>query len=126
MNIIQRLNAAFEKLVGIVLKIYGHPITFLLATIMVIIFLVERDLTQEPLGDIIRDLMLSITFLSFFLIQKAVNKYTAAIHIKMNELVSAHESARNELVNIEEKTEDELLKIAQEFKEKGAEENNKK
>jgi low affinity Fe/Cu permease len=82
------------------------------------VFLVDKNFERQNLHDIIRDIMFSITFLSFFLIQKAVNKYTAALHIKMNELVSAHDKARNELVNIEEKTEEELQQIAEEFKNK--------
>ena len=112
------MKRMFEKLVGVVLNIYGHPVTFLLAAAVVTIFLADKNFHSQNLHDIIRDLMFCITFLSFFLIQKAVNKYTAAIHIKMNELVSAHEKARNELVNVEEKTEDELKEIADEFKNK--------
>jgi low affinity Fe/Cu permease len=109
---------AFEKLVESILKIYGHPITFILAAVLVGVFLADKNFQRQNIHDIIRDIMFCITFLSFFLIQKAVNKYTTALHIKMNELVSAHDKARNELVNIEEKTEEELQEIAEEFKNK--------
>jgi low affinity Fe/Cu permease len=53
-----------------------------------------------------------VTFLSFFIIQKAFNKYTAAVHLKMNELVSAHDKASNEVINIEHKTEAEVKELA--------------
>ena len=112
------MKRVFERLVEMFLKIYGHPVTFLLATILVGVFLVDKAFQRQELYEILRDIMYCITFLSFFLIQKAVNKYTTAIHIKINELVSAHEKARNELVNIEEKTEDELQEIAEDFKNK--------
>ncbi|KAB1231605.1 low affinity iron permease family protein [Chryseobacterium viscerum] len=49
-----------------------------------------------------------ITFLMVFLIQKAQNKDSKAIQIKLNELIASHESASNQLVDIEDLTEDEL------------------
>jgi len=42
-----------------------------------------------------------ITFLMVFLIQKAQNKDSLAIQLKLNELVAAHEFASNRLVNVE-------------------------
>jgi low affinity Fe/Cu permease len=52
-----------------------------------------------------------ITFLMVFLIQKAQNKDSLAIQLKLNELVAAHEFASNRLVNVECMTEDELMVI---------------
>jgi len=43
-----------------------------------------------------------------FLIQKAQNKDSKAIQIKLNELISAHDKANNRIVYIEDLTEDEL------------------
>jgi low affinity Fe/Cu permease len=55
-----------------------------------------------------------ITFLMVFLIQKAQNKDSLAIQLKLNELVAAHEFASNRLVDIENITEDEL-KVIQKY-----------
>lgn len=55
-----------------------------------------------------------ITFLMVFLIQKAQNKDSLAIQLKLNELVAAHEFASNRLVNVEDMTEDEL-KVIQKY-----------
>ncbi len=55
-----------------------------------------------------------ITFLMVFLIQKAQNKDSLAIQLKLNELVAAHEYASNRLVDVESLTEDEL-KIIQKY-----------
>ena len=55
-----------------------------------------------------------ITFLMVFLIQKAQNKESLAIQLKLNELVAAHEFASNRLVNVENMTEDEL-KVIQKY-----------
>lgn len=52
-----------------------------------------------------------ITFLMVFLIQKAQNKDSLAIQLKLNELVAAHQFASNRLVNVEDMTEDELKVI---------------
>lgn len=49
-----------------------------------------------------------ITFLMVFLIQKAQNKDSKAIQIKLNELIATHERASNRIVDIEDLTEDEL------------------
>ncbi len=49
-----------------------------------------------------------ITFLMVFLIQKAQNKDSLAIQLKLNELVAAHQYASNRLVNVEGMSEDEL------------------
>ena len=50
-----------------------------------------------------------ITFLMVFLIQKSQNKDSVALHIKLDELVSALEPANNRLVDVEDLTEAELL-----------------
>lgn len=55
-----------------------------------------------------------ITFLMVFLIQKAQNKDSLAIQLKLNELVAAHDRASNRLVNVEDMTEDEL-KVIQKY-----------
>ncbi|MBC8046237.1 MAG: low affinity iron permease family protein [Fimbriimonadaceae bacterium] len=49
-----------------------------------------------------------ITFLMVFLIQRAQNKESAAIQLKLNELVASNEHASNRLVSVEDMTEDEL------------------
>lgn len=49
-----------------------------------------------------------------FLIQRSQNKDSIAIHLKLNELVVAHEFASNRLVAVEDISEDEL-KVLQKF-----------
>ena len=45
------------------------------------------------------------------MIQKAQNKDSKAIQIKLNELIAAHEKASNRIVDIEDLTEKELDKL---------------
>ena len=49
-----------------------------------------------------------ITFLMVFIIQQSQNKDTAAIHLKLNELIASNEKASNRLVDIEDLTEEEI------------------
>jgi low affinity Fe/Cu permease len=107
----QRIEQGFESMVSIALKIYGHPFTFVIAFVLVLFFLVQSVRNYTYLQDLIRDIILSITFLSFFIIQKAVNKTSAAIRIKINELIVSHDKANNDLLGIEEKTETELEEL---------------
>jgi low affinity Fe/Cu permease len=49
-----------------------------------------------------------VTFLMVFLIQRAQNKESLAVQLKLSELVAAMQGASNRLVNVEDLTEDEL------------------
>lgn len=44
-----------------------------------------------------------------FIIQQSQNKDTAAIHLKLNELIASNEKASNRLVDIEDITDEELM-----------------
>ena len=61
------------------------------------------------------DVIFSVTFLSIFIIQKSVNRFSAALHLKMNELVASHDNASNRIINIEEKTEEEIRALAKHY-----------
>ena len=52
-----------------------------------------------------------VTFLMVFLIQRAQNKDSHAVHLKLNELVAAIEGASNRLINAENLTEEELATL---------------
>jgi low affinity Fe/Cu permease len=52
-----------------------------------------------------------VTFLMVFLIQRAQNKDSQAIHLKLNEIVAALHGASNRLINIEDLTEAEVATL---------------
>src|SRR2546425_8028839 len=56
-----------------------------------------------------------ITFLMVFLIQRAQNKDSQAIHLKLNELVVAVEGASNRLINVEDLSEEEVQILHRHF-----------
>ncbi len=107
-NILVLLDSIFEKVTAAVLRFLGHSITFFLALCMVIYFLVNKEFYRQSLHSSIRDIILSITFLSFFIIQKSFNHFSKALHVKLNELVASHDKASNRLVNAENMSEREL------------------
>src|SRR5215212_7077079 len=56
-----------------------------------------------------------VTFLMVFLIQRAQNKDSMAIQLKLNELVAAVQGASNRLINVEDLTEDEVKVLHQHY-----------
>jgi low affinity Fe/Cu permease len=57
-----------------------------------------------------------VTFLMVFLIQRAQNKDSAAIHMKLNELLAATRGASNRLISSEELSEDEVAILRKHYR----------
>jgi low affinity Fe/Cu permease len=49
-----------------------------------------------------------VTFLMVFLIQRAQNKDSLVLHLKLNELIAAHKGASNRLINAQDFSETEI------------------
>ena len=58
-----------------------------------------------------------VTFLMVFLIQRAQNKESLAIHLKLNEVVAAMHGASNRLISVEDLSEDEVQILRQHYRE---------
>ena len=56
-----------------------------------------------------------VTFLMVFLIQRAQNKDSMAIQLKLNELIAATRGASNHLINVEQKSEQDLRILRQHY-----------
>jgi low affinity Fe/Cu permease len=56
-----------------------------------------------------------VTFLMVFLIQAMQNRDSKAMHLKLDELLRAVQSARTSLVSLEQMSDDELAALADEF-----------
>ena len=91
----------------------GSPGAFIGASLLVIIWAATGPFFKfsEVWQMVINTGTTIVTFLMVFLIQKAQNKDSKAIQIKLNELVAAHENANNRIVDIEDLTEEELDQI---------------
>lgn len=103
----------FEKFSTKATKAAGSTPAFLIAVLVVVVWAACGPIFHysETWQLVINTSTTIITFLMVFLIQKAQNKESMAIQLKLNELVAAHEFASNRLVDVESMTEEELAVI---------------
>ena len=91
----------------------GKPMAFILAALAVIVW----GLTGPMFGFsdtwqlVINTSTTIVTFLMVFLIQRAQNKDSLAIHLKLNEIVAALSGASNRLVDVESLSEKDLVQL---------------
>ena len=116
-NAIARLAGARRHTVGIVERVSstateltGHTTAFVWALLLVVGWTLSGPMfhysdTWQLFINTITNL---ITFLMVFLIQRAQNKDTMALQLKVNELIAAQKGAHNSLIAIEELSEEEL------------------
>jgi low affinity Fe/Cu permease len=116
-SIYRHTEWGFEKLVSTSISVLGNSITFIIAFCTVIFWLSNKEFLAENIHQRIGDVILGVTFLSLFIIQKSSNRSSASIHLKLNELVASHPPASNALINVEEKTEHELSELSKEYAE---------
>lgn len=107
----------FEKLVSFAITILGNSVSFILALCLVLFWWINNLFTSWDAHEIIGDIIFGTTFLSLFIIQKSFNRFSGSLHLKINELVSSHETASNSVINAEEKTEREITELSKEYAE---------
>ena len=104
-------NGAFEKFATKVSKAAGSTTAFIGAFLLVVAWAISGPIFNysETWQLVINTGTTIITFLMVFLIQKAQNKDSLAIQLKLNELVASNEYSSNSLVDIESMTEEEMM-----------------
>ena len=105
----------FEKLTLVATIILSNSVTFIIAFCTVIFWLSNKRFSTEDIHARIGDVILGVTFLYLFIIQKSFNHFSASLHLKVNELVSSHKTASNAVMNAEEKTEEEITELSKEY-----------
>src|SRR3970040_172104 len=116
-KIYSQLESVFEKLTSVATTILGNSITFIVAFGLVLYWWITSFLATKDMHQIIGDIIFGTTFLSLFIIQKSFNKFSASLHLKINELVSSHDTASNAVMNAEAKTEREITELSKEYSE---------
>lgn len=106
----------FNRIASWVTQKTGSPAAFIMATSLVLVWLISGPLFgfSDTWQLVINTSTTIITFLMVFIIQQSQNKDTAAIQLKLNELIASDERASNRLVDVEDLTEDEL-KVLKKF-----------
>lgn len=104
-------SSTFEKFATHVSKMTGSTPAFITALLVVIVWAISGPFFDfsETWQLVINTGTTIITFLMVFLIQKAQNKDSLAIQLKLNELVASNEFSSNRLVDIESMTEEEMI-----------------
>ncbi len=116
-NIYRHTERGFEKLTSVATAVLGNSITFMVALGTVIFWICNKRFSTEDIHARIGDVILGLTFLYLFIIQKSFTHFSASLHLKVNELVASNEAARNAVINAEEKTEDEIIELSKEYAE---------
>lgn len=103
-------QSIFESFANKATAFTGSSPAFIGAALIVIIWAISGPFFKfsETWQLVINTGTTIITFLMVFLIQKAQNKDSKAIQIKLNELIASNEKASNRIVDIEDLTEKEL------------------
>lgn len=103
-------NNLFEQFSNKVTTWTGSSAAFVLACLAVIVWGATGPVFHysETWQLVINTGTTIITFLMVFLIQKAQNKESKAIQLKLNELIAANRFTSNRMVDIEDLTEKEL------------------
>lgn len=107
-NLYGRLENSFEKLTSVAITILSNSISFVIALIIVIYWLTDKEFFKQDLHYRIENIILGVAFLSLFIIQKSFNRFSKSLHLKLNELIASHEPANNAVIHAEEKTENEI------------------
>ncbi len=111
----------FDKLAQAVARGAGRPLTFVVATLLVVVWGVSGPVFgfSDTWQLVINTGTTIVTFLMVFLIQNTQNRDTDALQVKLDELIRVTKDARLALLNLEELDADELARIKAGFVELG-------
>lgn len=107
------ISGAMERASRIVTEWSGSSWAFGLAAGTVIVWLITGPFFHysDTWQLVINTGTTIVTFLMVFLIQRAQNKESLAVQLKLNEIVAVLEGASNRLIDVEDLDEDELRQL---------------
>ncbi|HEX8113784.1 MAG TPA: low affinity iron permease family protein [Kofleriaceae bacterium] len=111
------VHGAFRKVAHATACAIGSPYAFAAAVMVVVVWAVCGPAFHysDTWQLVINTGTTIVTFLVVFMIQNTQNRDSRAIHLKLDELIRAVESARNRLVDVEDLPDEELARLAREF-----------
>ena len=103
-------NSFFGRLAEGITKFSGSTVAFIIAAGIILVWGLTGPLFHysETWQLVINTGTTIITFLMVFLIQRAQNKDSLVLHLKLNELIAATQGASNRLINAQDFSEEEI------------------
>ena len=91
----------------------GHPATFALAVLIILVWAATGPIFafSDTWQLVVNTGTIIITFLMVFLIQNTQNRDSAAVQLKLDELIRAINGAHNALLDLEELSDEDLARI---------------
>jgi low affinity Fe/Cu permease len=116
-------QGAFGRVAFAIAHLAGKPVAFLTATAVVVLWAFSGPLFgfSDTWQLVINTSTTIVTFLMVFLIQNTQNRDTAAIQIKLAELILRLEGADNKLAAAEDLSDEELERLHREYKKRAEE-----
>ncbi len=107
----------FEKISHYCTEFTGSTSAFIIAVLIIIIWLTTGPIFNfsDTWQLVINTGTTIITFLMVFLIQRAQNKDSKAVHLKLNELIASLKGPSNRLIDVEELNEEEIKVLSNYF-----------
>lgn len=112
-----RMQEAFRKFARHTSSVAGTPWAFILSILIIFVWIFSGPLFNfsDTWQLVINTGTTIITFLMVFLIQNTQNRDSHAIHLKLDELIKAVDTARNQLIDIEDGSEEVLASLQREY-----------
>ena len=109
----------FNRVAKATARATGHPIAFVLAFAVIIVWAVSGPIFgfSDTWQLVINTGTTIATFLMVFLIQNTQNRDTAALQLKLDELIRVTEGAHLVLLDLEELSENELEDVRDNYEE---------
>ena len=106
-------HSVFDRFAGSVTRLAGTPWAFAVALLSIVLWAATGPMFHfsSMWQMVVNTGTTIVTFLMVFLIQQSQNKDSLAVHIKLNELLAAHEFASNRVVAVEDLDEADLERL---------------
>jgi low affinity Fe/Cu permease len=112
------IRDAFQRFSIATADLTGTPVAFLLSVLLVVIWLLSGPYFHysDTWQLVINSISSVAAFLMVFVIQNSQTRDTWEIHLKLDELIRAVDSARNQFMDLEDLSEEQLQRLGDSFK----------